>query len=66
MEKVGGNIERGIIKAISGDGYSILSYDRDGIETPPLRSVDGKSYSIGDRVYFFYFNDGTGKIICGL
>lgn len=64
MEKAG-NIERGSIKAVSGDGYSVSSYDRIGIETPPIKAIDNKTYSVGDKVYFFYFNDGTGKIICG-
>ncbi len=63
MERAG-NIERGSIKAVSDDGYSVSSYDRIGIETLPLKAIDNKTYSGGDKVYFFYFNDGTGKIIC--
>lgn len=63
MEKAGGNIERGYIKAVSDDGYLISSYDRRGIETPPLKAIGDKTYSVGDKVYFFYFNDGTGKVI---
>lgn len=65
MEGTGGNIERGIVKTVTDNGYSLASYDRDGIETPPLKPIDEKTYSVGDKVYFFYFHDGTGKIICG-
>lgn len=65
MEHAGGRIERGVIKTASEEGYVLRSCDRDGIETPPLKPVDDKTYSEGDKVYFFYFHDGTGKIICG-
>ena len=64
MERTG-KIERGIIKAASKDGYTIASYDREGIETPPLMPLEEETYSVGDKVYFFYFHDGTGRIICG-
>ena len=66
MERIGGHIERGKILAASEEGYRIASLDREGIETPPLEAADGKAYLEGDKVYFFYFPDGTGKILCGL
>lgn len=64
-ERTGGTIERGIVKAVTDGGYTLASYDREGIETPPLKAIDSKTYSVGEQVYFFYFNDGTGKVICG-
>ena len=57
-----GAIERGEIAEVSGNGYIVMSLDRDGITTPPL---DEETYSVGDKVYYFYFRDGTGRIICG-
>lgn len=61
-----GAIERGKIVAASEGLYTIRSLDRDGITTPPMKAIDETAYSIGDRVFFFYFSDGTGRIICGL
>ena len=65
MEREKGTIERGEIASVSDGLYTINSLDRKGITTPPMASVDGRSYLVGDRVYFFYFADGTGRIICG-
>lgn len=65
LEKIQGIIERGTIIAQEGNGYIIASIDRDGIKTPPLEPTDNNnSFSEGDRVYYFIFNDGTGRIIC--
>lgn len=61
-----GIIERGIIKSAQEEGYTVASCDSEGITTPPLAALDGKKYSVGDKVYYFYFPDGTGRIICGL
>lgn len=65
-----GIIERGKITTITDGGYSVSSLDRDGIVTPPLKAIQyGQSsgtlpnYKVGDRVYFFVFSDGTGRII---
>ena len=73
MERERGIIERGKITDVSENGYSIASYDRDGIITPPIRQVEwGKSsdqmpqYEVGDEVYYFIFHDGTGRIICAI
>lgn len=60
-----GRIERGQIVKVSEEKYTVRSLDRDGITTPPIEAINAETYSPGDKVYFFYFNDGTGKIICG-
>lgn len=61
----GAVVERGKIDRAEGGGYIVSSYDREGITTPPILAIDGHSYTVGDTVYFFFFPDGTGKIICG-
>jgi len=62
----GAFVERGIVTAVEDDGYVIASYDRKGITLPPIKGFDNATYEVGDKVYYFVFNDGTGKIICGL
>lgn len=58
-------IERGcILEAVDG-GYRVASYDREGIETTPIKPINDNTYTKGDMVYFFLFPDGTGKIISG-
>ena len=65
MDK-GVSIERGYILDVAADGaYTVASYDRDGIETPPIKPINRNTYTKGDLVYFFLFPDGTGKILCG-
>lgn len=60
-----GRVERGKILAKSGSGYIVASLDRVGIEIPDMKPIDdAKTYTIQEMVYFFAFNDGTGKIIC--
>ena len=67
MEKQkGAAIERGVILSASQGLYTVKSLDRDGIESPPIGTADGTTYQAGDRVYFFLFPDGTGKILCAL
>ncbi|MDO4647634.1 MAG: hypothetical protein Q4B26_03205 [Eubacteriales bacterium] len=62
-----GRIERGVVKEVTADGYIIASLDRDGITTPPILSAyQNMTFEVGEKVYFFYFNDGTGRILCGL
>lgn len=63
--KYGAVIERGKIEHAADATYTVSSYDREGIITPPIRSIDGHLYNVGDTVYFFLFPDGTGKILCG-
>lgn len=60
----GAALERGKIAGIENGEYIVQSLDRDGIESPPLGTVKNESYQTGDRVYFFLFPDGTGKILC--
>lgn len=62
----GALIERGKIKATAEGGYIVASFDREGIETPPIGAWGGAKYDLGDLVYFFLFRDGTGKILCSL
>lgn len=66
MKKVAGIVERGTIAEAGPDGYTVASFDRDGIVTPPLMPmIEGQTYAAGDKVYYFVFGDGTGKILCG-
>ena len=64
MAKEKGIIERGKVIAAGGGLYTIKSLDREGITMPPMKSVDERAYSVGDMVYYFYFADGSGRIIC--
>lgn len=64
MKNGPGFIERGVIRKTLDGGYIIASLDREGIETPPILPIDDRSYSEGDRIYYFYFPDGTGRILC--
>lgn len=59
-------IERGTILTASEAGYTVASFDREGIQSPPILPIDGAVYTVGSRVYFFLFPDGTGKILCGM
>ena len=59
-----GKIERGEIICVNDNGYEVRSFGRDGITTPPMQALmTGDTFSAGDKVCFFYFNDGTGRII---
>lgn len=59
-------IERGKVLAVTEAGYTVASFDREGIQSPPIQAIDETVYSVGSRVYFFLFPDGTGKILCGM
>jgi hypothetical protein len=59
-------IERGSVLAVSAAGYTVASFDREGIQSPPIQAIDESVYTVGSRVYFFLFPDGTGKILCGM
>ena len=63
MEK-GAMIERGCVQTAEAGLYTVASFDRDGIVTPPIAAADGESYQADDIVCFFLFRDGTGKILC--
>lgn len=68
MDKTyGATIERGEILTAAAGKYTVKSLDRDGIESPPIEAIhDDLEYESGDKVYFFLYKDGTGKIICPL
>jgi hypothetical protein len=62
-----GIIERGEVTTAEDGYYTVKSIDREGIETPPLRPLmDGYSFTVGQKVCYFYFKDGTGRIVCDL
>lgn len=63
-ETYGAVVERGTISAITADGYEVKSMDRNGIVAPNITGIHDEAYSVGDRVYFFLFRDGTGRILC--
>lgn len=62
-QQYGATIERGIVAVACEDGCKVQSLTRDGITTPALPSVSGTAYKVGDRVYFFVFDDGHGAIL---
>ena len=65
MEREKGIIERGTILKAKDGGYTVASLDRDGIITPPLMALEeGTTFGPRERVYYFIFSDGTGRIIC--
>jgi len=66
-QREAGRIERGEIISVDDGRYTIRSFERDGIVTPPLETLIPENiFSAGDKVCFFYFNDGTGRVICKL
>ena len=54
MEREKGIIERGTILEAKDGGYTVASLLEEGTTCGP-----------GERVYYFIFSDGTGRIICG-
>lgn len=56
-------IERGRITEAKADGYIVESFERPGVKTPLIKGINHEEYSAGDRVFFFLFNDGDGRII---
>ena len=60
----GARLERGVIVAVTAQGYVLRSEDRPGLVTPPLRDAGGITREAGGRVVFFMFDDGTGRIVC--
>lgn len=60
----GAPIERGVIETIEDGGYRVASFTRNGITSLPMKTMnEADTLSIGDRVYFFLFDDGDGLII---
>lgn len=62
----GAKIERGLVMHAVDGKYIVQSYDRTGLTTPPIEAINQKQYNAGDRVYFFLFDDGGGKIIASM
>ncbi len=60
----GAIIERGKVLTATEAGYTVVSLDRDGIESTLISAIHNETYTVGDMVYFFIFRDGTGKIVC--
>jgi hypothetical protein len=57
-------IERGWIAEASNGFYRVASYGRSGLVTPWIVPLDPEAeYTAGDKVYFFLFDDGTGRIL---
>ena len=63
MNGYGAEIERGRIITAENDGYTVMSYTRENIITPPIPAIGGATYIVGDRVFFFVFDDGHGAIL---
>lgn len=59
----GAFVERGKVTAAEHNGYIVASSERPGVTTPPIKGINNENYSAGDRVFFFLFNDGDGRII---
>ena len=58
----GAIIERGEVLTEESGAYTVKSYDRDGVTTPPIKAI-ADSFDVGDRVFFFLFRDGSGRIL---
>lgn len=59
----GARLERGEITEASAQGYTVVSSERPGIISPPISDMFGNDHDVGDRVIFFLFEDGDGRII---
>jgi len=60
----GAIIERGVILKANNGTYTVKSYDRDGIITLPIKALlPEAAYYAGNRVFFFLFQDGSGRIL---
>ena len=57
-------IERGRIAEVTDGGYRVKNLDRPGLISRMITGMDDTVYQAEDRVYFFMFNDGNGKILC--
>lgn len=65
VKKTGGTIERGKVVSVDGILHRVASLDRDGVELPAIKDINGNVYAEGTFVHFVSFSDGTGWIICG-
>ena len=60
----GATIERGRIAEVVDGGYRVKNLDRPGLISRVITGMDDTEYKAEERVYFFMFNDGNGKILC--
>lgn len=63
MNGYGAAIERGVVLEVSEAGYRVKSTTRDGIITPEIPAVNASTFAVGDKVFFFLFEDGSGGVI---
>ena len=63
-DPLGACIERGKITAAANDGFRVESLERPGVVSRVLGCMIEDEYTVGDRVLFVMFCDGTGKIFC--
>ena len=59
--RYGAQIERGVIRSIEAGGCIVESIDRPGIVSPVIGDAAGRQ--AGEQVYFYLFDDGTGRIL---
>lgn len=57
-------IHIGTIVNTDNGSYTVKSITESPMETPPMTAIDDAEYSAGDRVCYFLFDNGFGKIIC--
>lgn len=62
----GVTIERGVVEQAAEGGYKVRSFTRHNIVTPVIPPMPGAAYQVGDRVYFFVFEDGHGLILAAI
>lgn len=63
MSEYGAPVERGIILEATGAGYKVQSLTRDGITSPDIPAIGTNTFSVGDKVFFFLFDDGGGGVL---
>ena len=63
--KYGAVFERGIVKEYIylDSQYRVESLDRPGVVSRPMYAYENGYYSVGDEVFYFMFDDGTGLIM---
>ena len=60
---IGATIERGKIEEVAAGGYRVRNLDRPGLVSRVITGTDDTVYQVEDKVYFFMFSDGNGKIL---
>jgi hypothetical protein len=66
FSEYGARIERGVVDEATEGKYIIASLTRPGVTTPPIPALIGGTFSVGEKVYFFLFEDGHGGIFAAL